>query len=127
MYMILSYYVQYYDNNIEHLSSYRAIKMDQHTLDPSNTYARSSDPSSASGTQPGWAQPTLISPAVTASNSKYHFPRVTAYDLSARNTRNFSAEVRHGSGATAISPKTLYDGNLMRRRNCVVQLSLRSR
>ena len=48
------------------------------TLKPLKTYANSSAPSSVSARTLGLAQPTLISPTVTASNSKYHFPWVTA-------------------------------------------------
>ena len=74
----------------------------QLTLEPSNTNAWWSDPGSVSGEQPGRAQPTLMVPAVTTSNSKYHFPRVTAYDLSARNTRNLSDGTRFESGIAAV-------------------------
>ena len=45
---------------------------------PSNTKASSSVPSSRSGLQSGLAQPTRMSPPVTASNSKYHLPVRTA-------------------------------------------------
>lgn len=48
------------------------------TLKPSKAKARSSEPSSRSGWQPGLLQPTRMSPAVTASNSKYQRPAFTA-------------------------------------------------
>ncbi len=57
---------------------------------PSNTYAWSSVPSSRSGLQPGRAQPTRMSPPVTASNSKYQRPVFTAYVRSTRKKRILS-------------------------------------
>ncbi|TNN87238.1 hypothetical protein EYF80_002440 [Liparis tanakae] len=63
---------------------------EQLTLYPSKTKASSSVPSSTSGLQPGLAQPTLMSPPVTASNSKYHFPLFTAYVLSTLKKRILS-------------------------------------
>lgn len=60
------------------------------TLWPSNAKAWSSVPSSTSGLHAGLAQPTRMSPPVTASNSKYHFPVFTAYVRSTRKKRILS-------------------------------------
>lgn len=62
----------------------------QLTLYPSKTKASSSVPSSTSGLHPGLAHPTLMSPPVTASNSKYHLPVFTAYVLSTLKKRTLS-------------------------------------
>lgn len=82
--------------------SLRLLKVGYLTSNPSKTYAWSSAPRSLSGVQPGRAQPTLILPTVTTSNSKYHFPWVTAYDRSGLNTLHFSAEKRHGFDNVAV-------------------------
>lgn len=84
-------------------ASLRLLKVVYLTSNPSKTYAWSSEPRSLSGVQPGRAQPTLILPAVTTSNSKYHFPRVTAYDRSGLNTLHFAAEKRHGFDNVAVN------------------------
>ncbi len=78
------------------------------TLSPSKTKAWSSEPSSRSGRQPGRAQPTRISPAVTTSSSKYHFPPFTLYVFSARKIRKHSAD-RSATSARAAAQSTVWE------------------
>lgn len=77
----------------------------QLTLYPSKTKASSSVPSSTSGLHPGLAQPTRMSPPVTASNSKYHFPVFTAYVLSTLKKRILSM-LRRSAVCPAKSKET---------------------
>lgn len=62
----------------------QVINFEKLTLYPSNAQVFSSDPSMHPGAQSALAQPTLIGPKVRISNSKYHFPELTAYVCSAR-------------------------------------------
>lgn len=92
-------------NTQQHWPCGRIQNFEYLTSNPSKTYAWSSEPSSLSGVQPGLAQPTLIGPVVSISNSKYHFPWVTAYDLSGLNTLHFSVEKRHAFDDMAVNPR----------------------
>lgn len=80
------------------------------TLYPSKTKAWSSAPSSTSGLQAGLAHPTLISPPLRASNSKYHFPVFTAYVCSTRNRRMVSMLSSAPTWAPGVWEKHEEDG-----------------